>query len=370
MPIILIWYKLLKSYVTYLTVTINKVLIRMLNHLLLFIILSTSAISFASSNSDTFLPFNILKLDQFYTHHVLVAEKSSHKLYVFENKNGSPKLLKVFQMATGKKAGDKLFLGDHRTPEGIYQIVGFLPHESLIQKYGETGKIYGVGAFVLNYPNPVDQSKHKTGGGIWIHSTNDETRIEKGLDSRGCIVTANKDLIEISKLIELNKTYIVVVHDLNFQNDNTWLNNQGQISNLLDNWLKAWQTENFEQYISHYHKNEFNDSFRGSYTPFKSYKKAVFSNPGAPEISISHISFLKVRDYAIITFTQNYKSSTIEDIGKKTLYLKKDEFYNWKIVKEIWRKVSFDEKDPIAFKPSMRFFSKDFERTPKGSVTQ
>ncbi len=49
----------------------------------------------------------------------------------------------------------------------------------------------------MNYPNPIDQRLKKTGGGIWLHSTNDETRIEKGLDSRGCVVAANNDLKEI-----------------------------------------------------------------------------------------------------------------------------------------------------------------------------
>ena len=76
----------------------------------------------------------------------------------------------------------------------------------------------------MNYPNIIDKRSGKTGGGIWLHSTNDETRIEKGLDSRGCIVTTNKELIEISNFIELNKTPIIVVENINFYSLNVKIN--------------------------------------------------------------------------------------------------------------------------------------------------
>src|SRR5690606_14647105 len=64
----------------------------------------------ASAQSD-FLPAPLLELDDLFAHHVLVAEKSTHQLHLFQNDNGYPKLVKTVQMATGKKAGDKLFQG-------------------------------------------------------------------------------------------------------------------------------------------------------------------------------------------------------------------------------------------------------------------
>ena len=128
-------------------------------------------------------------LDDFFSHHILIAEKSTHQLHLFRNKGSYPEHIKTYQMATGKKAGNKFFQGDHKTPEGVYQFTNFLTHEDLIKRHGKAGEIYGVGAFVMNYPNPIDQRLQKTGGGIWLHSTNDETRIEKGLDSRAVSYT-------------------------------------------------------------------------------------------------------------------------------------------------------------------------------------
>ena len=47
-----------------------------------------------------------------------------------------------------------------------------------------------------------------------------------------------------------------------------------------------------------------------------------------------------IRSYYVITFHQEYSSSLLQnEIGKKTLYLRKDSNYNWKIVLEKWEKL-------------------------------
>jgi len=315
----------------------------------------------ANSYSETsqYTPEQIILLNEYSSHHLLLAEKSTHKLFLFKNNNGIPQLLKTYQMATGKKSGNKLFQGDHRTPEGIYEMTSFIPYQELIKRHGEEGKIYGVGAFVLNYPNSVDQNLSKTGGGIWLHSTNDETRIEKGLDSRGCVVVANNDLQDLSKYIELDKTPILITHQIKFLNQESYLLIKQELTNFIDTWLNAWINEDIEKYLSHYHTENFSDKFRGKYNEFAQYKKSVFSNPGAPSIKIKHITILQSKTYALISFVQNYKSNTIDDTGKKTLYLQKDEFYNWKIINESWSKLDnqqMAEADQMAFEPTMRFF--------------
>ncbi len=311
------------------------------------------------ANSKDYFPSNILQLDPYLSHHVIVAEKSTHKLYLFENKNGIPNLLSTIQVATGKKAGNKIFQGDHRTPEGIYHFSEFLPHRELLKRHGKAGEIYGVGAFVMNYPNPIDELKGKTGGGIWLHSTNDETRIDKGLDSRGCIVAHNENLIKLSQYIELNKTHIVVTHNMNFQKKSTWEREKAELSETVNGWLTAWKTENIENYKDYYHKKKFRDNRHKTYNRYVTYKKHVFANPGTPEISISNLSVFKNNEYAVVSFIQNYKSNTIEDVGKKTLYLMKDEYYNWRIVSEKWTKaglIDTDHNASMAFEPKMRFF--------------
>ncbi len=311
-------------------------------------------------------PSSLLLMDNFFSHHVLVAEKSTHLLHLFKNNEGYPELVKSYQIATGKISGDKEAEGDFKTPEGVYNFVDFLNNKQLMAQSGPQGVIYGAGAFVTDYPNPIDKILKKGGSGIWLHSTNDETRIEKGLDSRGCVVTANNELIELSKYLELNKTPMIIVHDLVYLNEKTYETQKGELKKILDEWLTAWRKKDIESYMSYYHPQEFTDS-KGKYPQYKAYKKAVFSNPGQPKIDLDYVSIMQAKNYAVITFTQKYQSSTINDTGRKILYLRQDSNYHWKIVNEVWTKNGLENIDKVAFEPSLRFFK---ENTLTGSDTK
>lgn len=292
-------------------------------------------------------------MDKKFAHHVVLVEKATHKLHIYENNESVPKLLKTFNTATGKFKGDKTTSGDHKTPEGIYTFYEFLSKQELLRKHGKYAEIYGSGAFPMDYPNFIDNREGKGGGGIWLHSTDDDNRISKGLDSRGCVVVQNADLREISQYIELNHTPIIVVQDIFFLSKSTWERNRKDLNDVVQKWAKAWQRKDFETYISSYDQNRFRDKKQGNYNGYKTYKKAVFSRPDSPEIKIDFISMFSTDSYAVVHLQQDYKSSVINDIGKKTLYLQKDSNYDWKIVGEIWASVG---EANLAFTPSKRFF--------------
>lgn len=332
----------------------------MIKKLLFLSTIITSTIFSMSSVAQEFYPSNLLLLNDYFAHHVIVAEKSTHTIYLYENNDGLPRLIKTYQMATGQKVGNKSFQGDRRTPEGVYFFNQFIDHKDLIKRHGELGAQYGVGAFVLNYPNPIDKAQGKTGGGIWLHSTDNEPRIDKGLDSKGCLVAHNINLIDISKFIEINKTNIVVVHNLKFFNKETWLKEKNEVLDTVNGWLTAWSTENIKDYLNFYSRTDFVDPTRGSYNSFAQYKRAVFANPGTPSIQLKDLTVLKADDYVVVTFKQDYTSNTINDIGKKTLYLKRDAYYKWKIVAERWQRIPMDitnEREHLSFEPSQRFFT-------------
>jgi murein L,D-transpeptidase YafK len=292
-------------------------------------------------------------MDSKFSHHVILVEKATHKLHLYENLSGAPKLLKTFSTATGKFKGNKFVNGDHKTPEGIYTIYEFLSKEELFRRHGKYAEIYGSGAFPMDYPNLIDARAGKSGGGIWLHSTDDDNRISKGLDSRGCVVVQNADLREISQYIQLEHTPIIVVQDVFYLTKSTWERNRKDVSEAVQKWTRAWQDKDFDTYISAYDPKHFHDNSKGSYNAFKNYKKAVFSRSDKPQIKFEFISVLSTDQYAVVNLQQDYRSVVINDIGKKTLYLKKDENYDWKIVGELWSKV---ESENLAFSPSKRFF--------------
>lgn len=308
-------------------------------------------ISFA--NAEEFYPTNILMMDAKFAHHVILVEKSTHKLHLYENSTTTPKLVKTYSTATGKFKGDKFISGDHKTPEGIYTIYDFLSKEELLRRHGKYAEIYGSGAFPMDYPNFMDERAGKTGGGIWLHSTDNDNRISKGLDSKGCVVLQNADLRDISQFIELDHTPIIVVQDVLYLSKPTWERNRSEVSDSVTKWATAWQNKDFDTYINSYDSKNFYDRSKGNYNSYKAYKRAVFSRADSPSIKFDFISIMANSDYAVVQLQQNYQSSVINDIGKKTLYMKKDANYDWKIVGELWSKA---ESSNIAFTPSKRFF--------------
>jgi len=325
---------------------------RILTCILLY--LSTSL--FVNSMATAYFPTNLLLLDEKFTHHIAIVEKSTHSLYLFENNEGIPELLNKYEIATGKNKGNKIYQGDHKTPEGIYILNNFYSSDFLSKKYGEAASMYGAGAFTLNYPNEIDRRSGKTGGGIWLHSTNDNSRIAKGLDSRGCVVVIDKDLKDISEYIDLKNTPMIILQELKYLNQNSWTVSKNEIYSSVVNWFNAWRNKNFNQYISHYSKTEFFHPQKGNFFKYRSYKRHVFARNDTPEIKFSNISILMHNNYAFVTLLQDYQSSIIKDIGKKSLILKRNKNYSWKIISENWSRIE-DKNKKVAFTPSKRFFA-------------
>jgi murein L,D-transpeptidase YafK len=318
---------------------------------LVFILLSNGNLL-----ATDFLPESIYQLDSRFSHHVLLVEKSTHTLYLYENNNQAPKLIKTYKIATGKRTGNKSVQGDKKTPEGIYFFKKFRSGENLVKSYGKTGLIYGAGAFTMNYPNFIDKKEGKTGGGIWLHSTDDDNRISKGLDSKGCVVATDKDIKDISKYIDIKNTPIIVTQNLHFLTKESWLRNKNEISKVIINWAKAWKAKDFPNYISQYSKTDFESESKGNYYSFKNYKKRIFRKPGNPNITFKNISILSFKQYAVVTLEQEYKSQIINDIGKKTIFMKRDANYKWKIINESWKKIDQSRGE---FSPSSRYFASD-----------
>lgn len=318
--------------------------------LILFLMFSTTLFAKIESKSA-----HILQTDDYFSHHVIVVEKSTHRLFLYENLNGSPGLIKVIDIATGKSKGDKKIQGDRKTPEGIYFIYDFLSDNFLTKKYGKYGEIYGIGAFPLNYPNVYDKLESKTGGGIWLHSTDDDNRVDKKLDSKGCVVLKKNDLLEISRYLDTqNKTPVIIVEKAYTQDKKSHLEEKSSILSFIISWQQAWKSQNLFPYISHYDSTKYRDRTHGSFKKFLRYKKQVFSKNDRPSIAFSHHSIFVNEDYAIVQMLQSYESSKLKDIGKKTIYLQKDDRYHWKIVAEHWEKVKLPLKK---FNPQQKYFT-------------
>jgi murein L,D-transpeptidase YafK len=139
--------------------------------------------------------------------HAIAIDTSRARLYLFENRPDGPKLIADYYISVGKSGIEKAAEGDLRTPLGVYYITSNLDPKSLKD-------FYGSGALPINYPNPYDARRGKTGRGIWLHGTPPDqfSRAPKATD--GCVVLANPDLERIIRTVEVRSTPVIIAPSL------------------------------------------------------------------------------------------------------------------------------------------------------------
>ena len=122
---------------------------------------------------------------------------------------------------------------DQRTPLGVYFITSNLDPKSLRD-------FYGVGALPINYPNALDQSRGKTGSGIWLHGTPPEQFSRAPRASDGCVVLSNPDLKKLLRTVQVRTTPVVIAQSLQWQTPHN-VATGSQRSHGFEAALAGWQ---------------------------------------------------------------------------------------------------------------------------------
>ena len=108
---------------------------------------------------------------------VVAVDKSRQRFFLMEKGKS-----RDYLCTTGQAQGDKQVRGDLKTPEGVYFVVRKRTEQLDFEEYGGE-------AYILDYPNPVDRLRGKTGSGIWVHSRG---RAITPFESRGCVVLTSR----------------------------------------------------------------------------------------------------------------------------------------------------------------------------------
>ena len=105
-------------------------------------------------------------------------------------------------------------------------------------------------------------------------------------------------------------------------------------SKNLDRWVRAWENQDIELYLSFYSK-EFVPT-NGRYSDWWIDRIAALKRHANISIQLENIQIFSSKDTAEIDFTQSFKSNTYSDIGiKKLIWVKNGS--DWKITKETWK---------------------------------
>lgn len=190
------------------------------------------------------IPVQFLELSA-RTRHAIAMDASRSRLYLFENTDKGLVLVADYYASVGKLGTEKLAEGDQRTPLGVYYITSRLDPATLKD-------FYGAGALPINYPNPLDQSRGKTGSGIWLHGTPPEQFSRAPQATDGCLALANPDLERILKTVEPRTTPVVIARQLQWVKPQALHAERQSFHAVLEAWRTAKSHGDMQRLLAFY----------------------------------------------------------------------------------------------------------------------
>ena len=228
--------------------------------------------------------------------HAIAIDTSRARLYLFENTGGNVKLLADYYISVGKSGIEKAVEGDLRTPLGVYYVTSNLDPKTLKD-------FYGAGALPINYPNPYDARRGKTGSGIWLHGTppSQFSRAPKATD--GCVVLANPDLLRIVRTVEVRSTPVVIAQKLDWVTPQAVQADGKRFTDTLEAWRTAKVSGDVARTLSFY-TTDFsgNGKTLADWTPML---RAELDRSRGRDLQLKDLSYLRWNDSAetmVVTF--------------------------------------------------------------------
>ena len=229
--------------------------------------------------------------------HAIAVDASRSRLYLFENTGKGLQLIADYYASVGKLGIEKSLEGDQRTPLGVYFITSRLDPATLKD-------FYGAGALPINYPNPLDQSRGKTGSGIWLHGTPPDQFARAPLATDGCVALANPDLERILRTVEPRSTPVVIARQLQWVAPQSVSAERKSFDAVLNAWRSAKSQGDMQRLLGFYAPD-----FQGSRKkPLDEWAKVLQAETRAlkgRELHLKDKSYLRWTDSAdtmVVTF--------------------------------------------------------------------
>ncbi len=279
-----------------------------------------------SRPADDRLPRSVLQLHSEQKHALLVDSRRS-RLYVFANEKGRPRLVADYYVTLGKNGIEKTREGDQKTPVGVYHVTANLPRRKLTD-------FYGAGAFPINYPNEWDRRQGRDGYGIWLHGVPRDVYSRPPRASDGCIVLANPDLESVGRYVQVGLTPVIVADEIEWSDAAAVEAERAGLAAALEQWRADWQSRDTERYLAHYSQRFASPG--QDYAGWAAHKRKVNAAKSWIKVGVSRVAMFRdprERDFVVVTFDQDYRSSGLSNAMRKRQYWVK-EGAAWKIIYE------------------------------------
>lgn len=279
----------------------------------------------AQSKNDS-LPEPLWQMDarqQF----AIVVDTDNSRLYLYSNDNGLPRYVADYYITIGKNGIQKQSEGDKRTPLGVY-----FTGAKLTQKLAD---IYGDAAYPLSYPNEWDRRQGKTGSGIWVHGTPQDTYSRPPNASDGCVVVSNPDLDSMSPILQKGDVPVIIAQNLRWVSPQSLMAKKNDVLNALETWRQDWQSQNTEMYLSHYSQQFATNDM--TFSQWAIAKRRIQASKPKVDVKISNVSVFNYpnnnKPMVVVTFNQSFKNAILDSQMRKRQYWVQEN-QRWKIIYE------------------------------------
>lgn len=224
--------------------------------------------------------------------------------------------------ATGQELGDKSKEGDLKTPEGVYFI-------TRRKTNGLNFDLYGDLAFPLDFPNPADLVRHKSGHGIWIHGRGHAIT---PFETQGCVAMNTPDLHRMDP--ELAEGMPVIIADevrMGGAEAAKLKTEAREVVEATKAWAKAWEDRS-ARFFEFHDPEKFALSEGQPFSMFKNHKERLFKVLPWIQVSLYDVRALPGPDYWVTYFVQLYRSPTLISKGVKRLYWQRDAAGRFRII--------------------------------------
>lgn len=250
----------------------------------------------------------------------LVINKDVQQFQIL-SRQSPVRVLDSYPCTTGQKQGDKRVQGDLRTPEGVYFIGYQVPRSLDYELFGDL-------AFTLNYPNPVDVLKGKTGSGIWLHGRGKELVPR---DTRGCVALANVDIHSVAPNLASGTPVFIGKSISISQEPGPDATQAAVMADLVRQWADNWQNRS-EAFFELYDQDAFTATTGEPFPGFANHKRSIFASQPWIQVMIGNLHVAPGPDYWVTWFDQFYRTPNMTSTVGKRLYWMKDDEGHWRIV--------------------------------------
>ena len=272
--------------------------------------------------SPKLVPAFFLKWPDQGSPYAVLVDKSEQKVLLY-HKDNPFQPLKTYPASTGENEGPKSKVNDRKTPEGVYFFTDSFKDEEL-------APIYGVRAFAIDYPNPIDKTKGRNGYGIWLHGLDKPL---KPTDTNGCIALQNQAIDDLASYITLDETPIIISERVAMIPYEDMKKEAQEFEQLIEHWREAWEGKDIDLYMSFY-----TTRFVAGNKDWKQYRDRIaqrIKNYKNFEVKINNLRLVRNDGVVVATFDQDYITERLRSSGKKKLYLQQNS-KQWKITREVF----------------------------------